>query len=110
MKVTYTKFIDKISKDYWAIIDLELEKDKRDIIANAYELSHYAELYDLLSCIYPKDFKDNIELWTKIYNCEENVYKKIYDDWLDYEHPERYNFFCYEDLIEIVQYTFRDKR
>jgi len=94
----------KIKKDYEELIKLDLEElSKMELINKAYELAHYNEVEDLFA-YYEEDCewfdKDEIKA---IINYDENFIKKVWDTWLDYNRPERYNFFMIEDLIEIIR-------
>ena len=101
----YEKVLDKLEEDYSSIVRDLLTKDKIDIINNAYAIAHYNEIVDVFdgldeySCLWDE------ELFDKILNTKENILIKVWDSWLNYSHPERYNFFCYEDLIDIIEYA-----
>lgn len=106
------KLAKKNERDYIEI-DTEFKKLKKvEIMLKAYELAHYNEITDFIDsvCDHNDDDEDDYlldkEVIEEIVNYEGNFIKRVWKDWLDYNHPERYNFFCWEDLAEIISHTF----
>lgn len=100
------KVRDRIIKDYQSLVEEYLEEEKTDIINDAYRLAHYNEIADFFDNIdyeYPP-FREII--FDKILKYEGNIIVRVFESWLDYSHPERFNFFYYEDLAEIIEYAF----
>ena len=96
----------RIEKDYQKIVEVMLELDKTDIINDAYRLAHYNEVADFFDCIdyeYPP-FEEDV--FDHILKYDGNAIQRVWESWLEYCHPERYNFFTYEDLVGIISYAF----
>lgn len=96
----------RMEKDYKELIEEYLKKNKTDIINDAYRLAHFNEIVDFFDCIdeeYPPLEEEEID---KILDYQGNAIYNVFDSWLNYGHPERYNFFCYEDLVDIIRYAF----
>lgn len=103
------KLIKKLEKDYEQITSEFRKLKKTKIINRAYELAHYNEVIDTIC--------DNIDIedppfdtatCKKALSYKGNLIKHIYNNWLDYNHPEHYNFFEYDSLIDICDYAFRN--
>lgn len=106
--------VDKIEKDYEnAISNLlatkrENETERDFLIRNAYMVAHYNEIDSFFCDVdYDDFFDEEEELLEKIINSNKNTIEHIYQNWLDYCHPERYNFFCYECLWDIIKDALR---
>ena len=98
----------KSKSDYKELIAPFLELEPRIIIMHAYELAHYNEIADLFDNLdEDNDWFSDIVIEGLI-NYQGNILVRIYRSWLNYTHPERYNFFCFEDLIDIVRYEFKE--
>ena len=96
----------RIRLDYKEVRLPFLKLEPRDIIMHAYELAHYNEIADMFENLEEdNDWFDDIVIGN-IINYQGNVFVKIYQSWLDYRHPEYYNFFAIEDLIDIVKSEF----
>ena len=99
---------EKIEKNYKEFCEKMLKKDKIDIINYAYMIACYNEVADCVDCFdyeYPP-FDEFI--FDNMLAFEGNIIDKIWRNWMDYGHPERYNFFNYEDLVDIIVDTFKN--
>lgn len=112
MKNTLTQVLTKIENDYNDIQKEYQAKTKRQIIQDAYRLAHYNEVADFFDYIEVDDYEDETDLPFSITAFENiakftgNAIKQIVDSFMDYSHPERYNFFEYECLLDIIEYAF----
>ena len=102
------KVQNKISKDWMKLIGTYAEATKEDIINDAYRIAHYNEVVDFFDCIDEEYPPFDEEIFDHILAYKENVILKIWKDWLDYSHPERYNFFNYESLCDIIMWSFKN--
>lgn len=102
------KVLERIAKDYKPLIEEYLKKKKIEIINDAYRLAHYNEIADYFDNVDYEYPPFDEEIFDNILNYEGNVIEKVWDGWLSYSHPERYNFFCYEDLTDIISWEFRN--
>lgn len=102
------KVRERIAKDYKPLVEECLKQDKLDIIHDAYRLAHYNEIADFFDNIDYEYPPFDEEIFDNILNYEGNVIEKVWDSWLSYSHPERYNFFCYEDLVDIFCLEFKN--
>jgi len=96
---------EKLDKDYQSVIKEYLNKDKVAIINDAYRIAHYNEIADYFDCVdaeYPP-FDDDV--FDSILNRKDNIFEIVFQSWMSYSHPERYNFFSYEDLGGIIEYA-----
>ena len=100
------KVRDRIAKDYKPLVEEYLKQDKLDIIHDAYRLAHYNEVADFFDNVDYEDPPFSEITFDKILKYKGNVIVRVWESWLDYSHPERFNFFCYEDLTEIIEYAF----
>ena len=99
--------MDKLRDDYTEIVKELLTKDKIKIIDNAYAIAHYNEIVDMFDGIDEDSGLWDEELFNAILNTKGNVILKVWNGWLNYNHPEYYNFFNYEDLIDIINDTIK---
>jgi hypothetical protein len=91
-------------KDYYNNL---IVLSKEEIIEKSYEISHYGEVVDFLINLdldewYPFD-EDFITLMLQH---KGSIIKKIYDTWMDFCNPEKFNFFTPEGLSDIIWFTF----
>lgn len=104
-KTLLEKLQERFFNDYQDITKSLLAKEKSALIDEAYKIAHYNEIVDIVDCFdeeYPPFYKDEIK---KILKTKENLILKIFRKWMNYRHHERYNFFVYEDLIDIMRDT-----
>ena len=79
-----------------------------NVINNAYEIAHYNEIFDFFSNLdSDEDWidEDDLEL---IVNYQGNVVRRIWNIWLDYNHPENYNFFAFESFLDIIKHAIHN--
>ena len=104
--MTLKELQEKIHKDYEELVNRGNE-DYKYFLQHAYAFAHYNEIDDFFDNLNGDEWEDN---WTEIVGVikeEVNIVEGIYDSWLNYNHPEYYNFFTYEDLIDIMKYYFK---
>lgn len=112
----FKKLQERIAKDYEKFCEA-LENERFNSGENAtsffmnraYEIAHKNEITDVIcDCCDPEypPFEDDV--CDNALKCEDNLLEVIYNSWMGYNHPERYNFFCYEDLIDVCKYTFEN--
>ena len=99
------KVKERVHQDYKLLIEEELKKDKQNIINGAYRIAHYNEIDDFFDNLYDEDETFDKEEYQKILNYKGNFVDKVWNDWLNYNHSEYYNFFAYEGLIDIISNT-----
>lgn len=100
------QFKKRVEKDYNELINKFKGLEKSTIINSAYEIACYNEIADLCDdedTDYLMLDERTIDLMISF---EGNTIQKIWVSWLNYRHPERYNFFTREDLIGIINYAF----
>lgn len=101
------RLIKRIEKDYTEVANEFNELEKKQIMDRAYELAHYNEITDLIcESVDVNDPPFSVGACKKALKHKGNLLKMVYNSWLNYNHPERYNFFAYEDLIDICDYAF----
>jgi len=101
---------ERFEKDYDELIADELKGTKEYLIRNAYEIAHYNEIrYTICDCIDDEDEMEyfNFKELNSILNYQGNVVLHVYQDWQNYTHPEIYNFFCFETLIDVIKTAFK---
>jgi len=97
----------KIRSDYEELIAPFLKLKPKEIINHAYELAHYNEIADLFENLdVDSDWFDDTVI-DNLINYQGNILIRIYRSWMNYAHPENYNFFTFEGLIDIIRYEFR---
>lgn len=102
--MTLENFNKKLMKEYEELV-AKGKQDYHFFLDNAYEYAHYNEIISVFEYMEEEDWEEN---WKDLIGeCEENVLTGIWEDWLNYNHPERYNFFCWEDLFDIIKYYFK---
>ena len=111
--MTLDELIECLQKEYDILIqrglDWSVEHDENEhvyFLNHAYEYAHYNEILDFFENMDDHEFD---EYWKEIVDgCKhtDTILRGIYEMWLDYSHPERYNFFCYEDLTGIIKDWF----
>ena len=108
--------LEKVVKDYMkAIIRLKARVRKTkgrfiasDAIDNAYEFAHYNEIKSFFTDYDADEFFENdMDLLDKALTTNKNIIQHIWNCWLNYNHPERYNFFFYENLWDIIKDALR---
>lgn len=101
------QFKDKIKKDYDELVALGNE-NWQYFLDNAYRFAHYNEIYDFVDNLDDDAWED--DGWAKTIGTikgEVNIVEGIFKSWLNYNHPEYYNFFSYDDFYDIVKYYFK---
>lgn len=113
MSKEFENFRAKIEHDYNEIYSEMLEKSKGELINSAYELAHYNEIVNICDCLSDNEEDGwspfNKEEYQEMADRKDNILKVVWESWLNYSHPERYNFFEYESLIDIISYALLDK-
>lgn len=102
------KVQERLEKEYAEIIAPYLKQPPKVAINDAYRLAHYNEIVDFFDMVdyeYPP-FDEFI--FDNILKYDGNIIEKIWKDWLDYSHPERFNFFTYEGLSDIILWSFKN--
>jgi hypothetical protein len=80
----------------------------QQLIENSYYLAHYNEVWNFIDSI-DEDEDDccfDEEEIDKMISYDGDIMEKVWKTWLRYNHPERYNFFTYEDLVDIIRSAF----
>lgn len=98
----YEKLCEKIVDD-WNRFVQPWNMDKEDAIRDAYRIAHANEIEDIFCNVDIDEPPFDDEEVDKMLNCNENIIQKVWDSWMSYSHPERYNFFAYEDLLDIIR-------
>ena len=102
------KVQDRMAKDYKELVEQYLKNNtKQEIIDDAYRIAHYNEVvdfFDNIDYVHPP-FGDYV--FDHILKSKDNVILRVWNNWLNYSHSEYYNFFNYESLSEIIEWTFR---
>ena len=101
-----TQFKARVQKDYNELINKFKKLGISSVVNSAYEIACYNEIADLCDdedIDYSMLDERTIDLMISF---EGNTVQKIWVNWLNYRHPERYNFFVREDLIGIIDYAF----
>lgn len=103
------KLIKRLEKDYEEVVKEFNKLKKTDIMERAYELAHYNEIVDTICDCTDIEYPpfDNATC-KKALAHKNNLLKVVYRSWLDYNHPESYNFFSYECLVDICSYAFNN--
>ena len=103
--------LERNEKDYNTLI--ESIKTVEQAINNAYKIAHYNEIYEFIDTLFDDDYiytakklKKHITLLLKT---NLNIIEIVWDSWLSYSHPERYNFFDWDDLFDIIKYAWEQK-
>ena len=107
--MTLKQFNKKLEKDFESL-ENEGHKDYHYFITHAYRFAHYNEIQDFF---YQMDEEEYDEVWKDKVSKSDlsgNTLERIYNQWLNYNHPEYYNFFCYEGLTDILEYFFQTHR
>ena len=87
-------------------LDWSVEHDENEhvyFVNHAYEIAHYNEIQAYFEDMEETDFNND---WKELFDGLDpdiEIMKSIYRSWLDYSHPEYYNFFTYEGLIDIIK-------
>lgn len=101
--LTLKEFQERLHQEYDELVALG-KKDYEFFLDRAYEYAHYNEIVAYFDDMEEDDWKDR---WQELVGENpQNTIKGIWEDWLDYNHPEYYNFFCYEGLCDIMRYYF----
>lgn len=108
----HDKFVQRIEDDYYKAIqnvfdDIEGNETEVDCaIRNAYPIACYNEVYAFFVDLTDYDDFDHDDLLEKVLNNpNKNVIEFIWENWKNYNHPERYNFFANEVLWDIIVYA-----
>ena len=102
------KLQHKLEEDYMVLIAPYIMLKPVEIINDAYRLAHYNEIVDFFDNVDEEYPPFDEMIFDNMLNYDGNIIEKIWKDWLDYSHPERYNFFCYEDLCDIIVWSFKN--
>ena len=100
------KVKERVAKEYEEYAKNIVAYGKTDIMNKAYEIAHYNEICDFFDGI-DECLPFDIKIFQNMLVYEGGILDKIWYGWLNYNHPERYNFFCYEDLCDIICWEFR---
>ena len=103
------ELLKRNEKDYNTLI--ESIKTVEQAINNAYKIAHYNEIYEFINTLFDSIYfieklEKHIALLLKT---NLNIIEIVWDSWLSYNHPERYNFFDWDDLFDIVKYAWEQK-
>lgn len=103
-------FFEKIEKEIKAFE----EHVKAQGIDYVYNQSYYIALMQQLEYIFLDYMRDNPEDWEDVIENlssikTDNLCEAILDDFKQYNHPERYNFFEVEDTLEIIDNFIKTK-
>ena len=105
--MTLEQLNKKLQHDYDKLV-AEGNENYQYFLTHAYKYAHYNEVVDFFDQMDEEDYKDNWE--NKVSRCgfneNDNILDMIYNQWLNYNHPEYYNFFWYDSLYEILEYFF----
>lgn len=104
--MTLKELQEKIRRDYEELVN-KGNKDYQYFLQHAYAFAHYNEIDDFFDNLEEENWKED---WKEVIGeIKEgvNIIEGIYNSWLNYNHPEYYNFFTYEDLIDIMKYYFK---
>ena len=109
--MTLEELITKLEENHHELVE-EGNESCEYFVNHAYEYAHYNEVLDFFEQMDEEDYKERWEEQVSACEFEEddNILFMIYNQWLDYNHPEYHNFFCYEGLIEILEYFFKAHR
>jgi len=72
-------------------------------INHAYEMAHCNEIIDLFYYMEEADFESMFQKDLEKLSPSTNILHRILISWFNQDHPEQFNFFCYEDLIDIIK-------
>ena len=100
------KIQKRIDKD-WSTFVQPFNLDKDDAIRDAYRIAHANEIEDFFYNIDEEYPPFDEFVFDNMLKYKGNIIEKIWEDWLRYIHPERYNFFNYEDLCDIIIWSFK---
>ena len=104
--MTLKQLNEKLQKDFE-----ELEKegngDYHYFINHAYRFAHYNEIQDFFADMEEENYEEHWKDLVSECDLSGNTLDRIYTQWLNYNHPEYYNFFTYEGLVEILEYFFK---
>jgi len=109
--MTLEELNKQIEQEYEKLIkkglDWSVEHDENEhvyFVNNAYEYAHYNEIQAYFDNMDDEEYNEDWKELIDECKCTDKILEGVYNDWLDYSHPERYNFFCYEDLKGIIKY------
>lgn len=112
--MTLKELNERLEQEYDALIEIGMEWSKEHdenesvyFIAHAYEFAHYNEIYYYFQDLEEEDYNND---WKELFDgIPDNlgIIRGVYLSWLNYNHPEYYNFFTYEDLISIIKYWLK---
>lgn len=113
-KMTLKELKKHLEKEYDSLVqegmDWSVEHDENEsvyFITHAYEFAHYNEIKNFFEEMEEEDFENDWKETVSECKRTDRIIQGIYRYWLDFAHPERFNFFCYEDLIDIIKDWFR---
>lgn len=106
------KLSERINREYEELIATFKIGGVEDCINNAYQIAHINEMYDIMNIV--EDWSEDESPFTvkdieAILKNEDNLFSMVWNSWLGYNHPESFNFFNYEDLIDIIRYALIQK-
>lgn len=97
------QLLSKLDAEYEKLVSLN-NGDPKFFLNRAYEYAHYNEILDYFQNQEIDDFNED---WRDIIpDNAENIISGIWNSWLNYNHPEYYNFFTYEGLCDIMRDYF----
>jgi hypothetical protein len=107
MKELLNKLKDKVCSEWNDYYNSLLLLPKEDIICESYKTSHYGEVADFFTCLDSDDWCPfDEDFIARMLEYKGSIIKKIYDTWMDFCNPEKFNFFTPEGLSDIIWLTF----
>lgn len=97
----------RFREDYDSLIQEALKEEKEEIVKSAYYLAHLNEIDAYIEEIDEEDPPFKNDTIDRMLDFVGNVLLRVWYDWLDYNHPENFNFFDWAQLGEIISYAFR---
>lgn len=101
--------VERVNEQYFARKSKYLEMTKEQIYFNAYKIAHISEIEDIIFDMEGEDGEDcrfDEETIEKMFAFEGDIAERVFKVWINYNHPERFNFFAFEDLIDIIASAF----
>ena len=105
--MTLKQLQEKIQKDYEELVKEGEPYGWSYFLRHAYRYAHYNEVLDFFDNLEEEDFNEDWKDLIGEIKEEVNIIEGIYNSWLNYNHPEYYNFFEYGSFVDIVRYYFK---
>ena len=110
MKELLNKLKDKVCSEWNDYYNGLLEFSKEDIICKSYKTAHYDEVADFFACLDADDWCPfDEEFITLMLEYEGSILRKIYNAWMDFCNPEKFNFFTPDGLSDVIWFAFHKK-